>query len=100
VQQTADKGMSSGRFTKKEESQPKAKRQLEGNLNRGSCHSFYTADLSENRNKHSRNLGKWNSIIFLIFSIKIGLDLVPCKPRAVTTMAQIHGGHCLSSLKT
>jgi hypothetical protein len=36
--------MSSGRFTKKEESQLKAKRQPEGNVNRGSCHSSRTAD--------------------------------------------------------
>jgi hypothetical protein len=36
--------MSSGRFTKKEESQPKAKRQPEGNVNRGSCHSSRIAD--------------------------------------------------------
>jgi hypothetical protein len=36
--------MSSGRFTKKEESQPKAKRQPEGNVSRDSCHSSRTAD--------------------------------------------------------
>jgi hypothetical protein len=55
---TADKGMSSGRFTKKEESQPKEKRQLEGNLNRGSCHSFHTADTWEQEPKHVLDLLK------------------------------------------
>jgi hypothetical protein len=43
--------ISNGRFTRKEGSQPEAKRELEGNMNRGNaaqtyggCYSFYTAD--------------------------------------------------------
>uniref|UniRef100_A0A2N9FUV2 Uncharacterized protein n=1 Tax=Fagus sylvatica TaxID=28930 RepID=A0A2N9FUV2_FAGSY len=50
--------MSSGRFTNKEGSQPKVKRQPEGNLNRGSCHSFHTADTWEQEPKHVFDLLK------------------------------------------
>jgi hypothetical protein len=47
-----------GRFTNKEGSQPKVKRQPEGNLNRGSCHSFHTADTWEQEPKHVFDLLK------------------------------------------
>jgi hypothetical protein len=55
--------MSSGRFSNKEGSQPKVKRQPEGNVNRGSCHSFHTTnkkqtvDSQERKGLHQRQKG-------------------------------------------